>query len=305
MDVYDERHPQVKKSLGELTLLFEISQLLDSSLDLREVVGPVLEAIHRHTKIIRGAITLFNRETGEIMIETATGLSAYQKKKGRYRVGEGITGKVVETGKPIIVPRVSQEPLFLDKTGARRDSSDSDVSFVCVPIKIGNEVVGTLSTDSAYSDEVSLEEEVRLLSIIASLVSQAVKIRQEALEEQQRLMAENIRLQEELKDRFRPGNIIGNSSAMQEVFKLVAQVVECGGQDLSNPFSLAAGDCGHLENRFRSRSGCRYIQPSAIQGILDIQDVGLPDRVLPGKGQGMSLGFFQGGFFVGHILNRT
>jgi Nif-specific regulatory protein len=218
--------PMVRNSLGELSLLFEIARILDSSMDLREVVGPVLEAIHSHAKIIRGAITLFNRQTGEIMIETATGLSANQKKKGRYRIGEGITGKVVQTGKPIVVPRVSEEPEFLDKTGARQVGIGPDLSFVCVPIKIGNEVVGTLSTDRTSSHPDALEEDVRLLTIVASMISQAVKLRQQAMEERQRLMEENLRLQEELKRRFRPGNIIGNSKVMEEVYRLVTQVAK-------------------------------------------------------------------------------
>ena len=63
-----------------------------------------------------------------------------------------------------------------------------------------------------------------MLSIIASLIAQAVRLRQSAQEERERLMEENLRLQDELKDRFRPSNIIGNSKAMQEVYKLIAQV---------------------------------------------------------------------------------
>mgnify|MGYP000123670970 CR=1 FL=1 len=61
--------PKVKKQLQELSLLFEISRILDSSMDLRGIVRPVLQAIARHTDIIRGVITLFNRKTGEISIE--------------------------------------------------------------------------------------------------------------------------------------------------------------------------------------------------------------------------------------------
>ena len=283
---YWELQPEVKKSLGELTLLFEISQILDSSMDLRDVVGPVLEAIHLHTKNIRGAITLFNRETGEIMIETATGLSTNQKQKGRYKVGEGITGRVVQTGKPIVVPRVSQEPLFLDKTGARRGSSGKDVSFVCVPIKIGNEVVGTLSTDTEFSYSVSLDEEVRLLSIVASLVSEAVKLRQEALEEQQRLKAENLRLQEELKDRFRPGNIIGNSKAMQEVYGLVAQVAK------SDTTVLLRGESG--TGKELVAHAIHYNSLRAGKPFIKVNCASLPETVIESELFGHEKGAFTG-----------
>jgi len=71
---------------------------------------------------------------------------------------------------------------------------------------------------------VSLEEDVRLLSIIASMIAQAVRLRQSAQEDRQRLLEENLRLQEELKDRFRPANIIGNAKTMQAVYDQIAQV---------------------------------------------------------------------------------
>ena len=40
--------PKVKPELNELSLLFEISQLLDRSMDLRDVLGPVLKAMAQH-----------------------------------------------------------------------------------------------------------------------------------------------------------------------------------------------------------------------------------------------------------------
>lgn len=216
--------PKVKREVQELLLLFEISQTLDRSMDLRDVVGPVLDLIATHMGMLRGTLTLFNRESGEILIEAAHGLSESQKERGRYRPGEGVTGKVVKTGKPAVVPHISDEPLFLDRTGARKGLRKEDISFICVPIKIENEVVGTLSADRLFEEVVAFEEDARLLSIIASMIAQAVRLRQSAQEERHRLLEENQRLQHELKERFRPSNIVGNSKGMQMVYDLIAQV---------------------------------------------------------------------------------
>jgi Nif-specific regulatory protein len=172
----------------------------------------------------RGTLTLLNRQSGEIAIEVAHGLSISQKRKGKYRLGEGITGKVVETGKPVVIPRISDDPLFLDRTGARKRLKKDDISFLCVPIKIGKEIIGTLSVDCLFDKTVSFEEDIRLLATIASMIAQAVRLRQTAQEERQRLMDENLRLREELKDRFHPSNIVGNSREMREVFTLIEQV---------------------------------------------------------------------------------
>jgi len=81
-----EHHPAapvIRKEIKELSLLFEISQVLDSSIDLRDVVGPVLKALTEYTGLARAAISLLNRESGEISIESAVGLSSHQKRKGK------------------------------------------------------------------------------------------------------------------------------------------------------------------------------------------------------------------------------
>ncbi len=88
-----KRLVEVEGGPGELSMLFEISQILDSSLDLRTVVEPVLEAITRSLGMKFATLTLLNRQTGEIAIEAAYGLSPSQKRRGRYKLGEGITGQ--------------------------------------------------------------------------------------------------------------------------------------------------------------------------------------------------------------------
>jgi Nif-specific regulatory protein len=236
--IFGELMELVKREIQELSLLFEISQTLDRDMDLRDVVGPVLEAIAKNMGMLRGILTLLNRETGEIFIEAAHGLSESQMERGRYRPGEGVIGKVAKTGHPAVVPRISEEPLFLDRTGARKGLKKKDISFICVPIKLENEVIGTLSADRLFAEGVSFEEDVRLLSIIASMIAQAVRLRRSAQEETSRLLEENERLQSQLKERFRPSNIVGNSKGMQTVFDLIAQVSK------SDTTALIRGESG-------------------------------------------------------------
>jgi Nif-specific regulatory protein len=90
---------------AELALLFEISQILDSSLDLHTVVEPVLEKIARSRRLGFAALTLLSRHTGEIAIEAAHGLSSRQQANGRYRLGEGITGRVIQSGEAAMSAR--------------------------------------------------------------------------------------------------------------------------------------------------------------------------------------------------------
>ena len=203
-----------RREIAELTLLFEVGQILDRSMDLREVAAPILKAMAKHMGMVRGTLMLRERGSDEIIIAEAYGLSRKQQKLGRYNIGEGVSGRVVQTGRPVVVPKISEEPLFLDRTGVRDGLEKTDISYICVPIKTEDEIVGALSADRLFEESVALEEDVRLLSIIASMIAQGVKLRQGAQAERHRLLEENVRLHEELKDRFRPKNILGNSKAM-------------------------------------------------------------------------------------------
>jgi Nif-specific regulatory protein len=98
------RRPDRTAAERELQLLYHVSRLLDTSLDLREIVSPVLEALAEHMDMNYGTLTLLNRKTGDILIEAAHGLSPQQARRGRYKLGEGVTGQVILTGEPAVIP---------------------------------------------------------------------------------------------------------------------------------------------------------------------------------------------------------
>jgi len=278
--------PAVHREIKELSLLFEISQTLDRVLDVREAVSPVLQAMAGHMGMMRGTIALLNPDTKEIFIEVAYGLSARQQERGRYKLGEGVTGKVVATGRPAVVPRISEEPLFLDRTGARKGVDKADISFICVPIKLGNEAIGALSADRLFADGIALKEDVRLLSIIASMIAQAVRLRQSAQAERQRLMEENLRLQEELKDRFRPANIIGNAKTMQVVYDLIAQVAQ------SDTTVLLRGESGCGKELVAH--AVHYASARAAKRLIKVNCAALTETLIESELFGHEKGAFTG-----------
>jgi len=278
--------PSVGREVRELSFLFEISQTLSRSLDLREVVDPLLDAMAKHLGMVRGTIALLNRQTGEITLEAAHGLSESQRELGRYSLGEGVTGRVVQTGEPAVIPRIAEEPQFLDRTGARKSLDKEDTSFICVPIKLGNEVIGALSADRPFPGHGVLGDDLRLLTIVASMIAQAVRLRQAAEEERERLLAENARLQEELKERFRPANIIGNSKAMQEVYDLIAQVAR------SNATVLIRGESG--TGKELVAHAIHYNSLRAKNPFIRVHCGALPEPVIESELFGHEKGAFTG-----------
>ena len=206
-----------------LALLEEASDLLDHAESLTVVVKPVLGALSRHMNVHCATLTVLNRRTSELLLHEAVGLTDEQRQRARYRLGEGITGQVVQTGEPLVVPSVASEPRFLNRTRAPQERRGSETAFLCVPVKQGNETIGALSAERPYGDPRELDHDVRVLSVLASLIAHAVRVRQ-FTEEEEALVSENRRLQQELADRYRPANIVGNSREMAPVYEMIGQV---------------------------------------------------------------------------------
>ncbi len=272
--------------IKELSLLFDISAKLSESLDLKTVLKPILQMTAEHMGISRGTLTILNRNRGEIVIEEAYGLRPEERAKGKYRMGEGITGKVIDTGRSAIIPRISEEPLFLDKTGSRKLLNKNDIAFICVPIKIGNEVMGAISADRLSKDEKSLKDDVRLLTIIASSISQAVRLRQHAQEEIEKVREENRRLQDQLKDRYRPKSIVGNSKVMQSVYTLIEQVSK------TNATVLILGESG--VGKERVAHAIHYDSNRAEMPFVKVNCAALPESLIESELFGHEKGAFTG-----------
>ena len=274
------------REIKELSLLFEISQILERSLDLREVLDPLLSKLAGELGMVRATLTLLNRDTQEVFIEAAHGLTLRERERGRYAVGEGITGGVVLSGKPAVVPHIGMDARFLDRTKPKRTAETEDLAFVCVPIRAGNETFGALSGHRAAATEDALQEDVRLLSIIATMIAQAVRLRRHAQEERERLLEENERLRQSLRTRFRPSNIIGKSKPMQAVFDLIAQVSR------SEATVLIEGESG--VGKELVAHAIHFNSPRADRPFVRVSCAALPQSVLESELFGHEKGAFTG-----------
>ena len=226
------------KPIEEVTMLYEITKALNAHLVLKKSLYKVLDILSNSMNMVRGTITILNPMRNEIRIEVAHGLTRNAMERVKYKLGEGITGRVIETGEAVSIPKISEEPLFLDRTGSRKKRKDGDQSFICVPVKKGKQVIGALSVDRPFDASYSLQSGEKLLSVIATMIASHV-IKLETIQmDKERLREENRRLQNVLKDKYSIRNIIGNSNKMREVFQMISQVSK------SNATVLIRGESG-------------------------------------------------------------
>ena len=278
--------PNVTENPNQLSLLFEVSQILDRTFDLKQVIVSVLFHVATNLGLIRGSITLLNRQSGEIVIESSYGMTPAEQKRGRYKLGEGITGRVVQSGEAAIIPNVAAEPNFLNRTGSRKNDTEKEHAFLCVPVKQGAEVFGAFSADLPAGDLPLLDSSVQVITIVCSMIAQAVRLRQEMAEEKQALVDENSRLKNVIKESYQPSNIIGKSHAMRALYDLVAQVAP------SDTSVLIRGESGTGKEMIAQ--ALHYSSPRAENAFVKVNCAALPETVIESELFGHEKGAFTG-----------
>jgi Nif-specific regulatory protein len=201
-------------------------------------------------------------------------------------LGEGVTGRVIQNGKPITIPKISEEPLFLDRTASHKGSGGKETSFICVPIKKGKKVIGALSVDREYDQYFSLSNGEKLLSVVATMIARhTINLEAITLEKEQ-LKAENNRLRTELENKYRFNNIIGNSNKMREVFQMISQVSR------SNATVLLRGESG--TGKELVANSIHYNSHRAKQPFVKVNCAALPSNLIESELFGHERGAFTG-----------
>jgi Nif-specific regulatory protein len=207
----------------ELALLADMSDALGSALDRASFFERTMAALARDLGMGKGALVLLDRASGKLHIAAAHGLTARERARGEYTVGEGVTGRVVQSGLPQVVPDVGADARFLDRTGSRGAEGRKQTAFICVPLVIDGETVGALSVDRPFAQPHILEKDLRLLTIVAAVVSQALKINRILKVDKDEILEHDEALLEELKGRYKIGNVVGRSDAIRKVLAAAAQ----------------------------------------------------------------------------------
>ena len=171
----------------EIAVLQEISSAVVHERNVSCLLDKVLDILNRKMGMLRGTFTL--RRGDLFIIEASQGLDENEKKRGRYRLGEGITGRVAETGEPCLVPDISKDKRFLSRTGKHQLDS-TPVAFLCVPVIQKERVIATLGIDRKVVPGVQLDEDLKLLEIIGNLMADAVAVYHQEREERESLLAE-------------------------------------------------------------------------------------------------------------------
>ena len=262
----------------DLATLHSLAKILAKHMDLREQLEQVLMELSVRAGMQRGIISILERETGVAVLDVAheVDISSIQIS---YNPGEGITGQVAQTCRPMAIPSLGTETLFLDRTGARKDLDRSGMAFLCVPILYDGKAVGVLSADKVASHVYTLDYELQLLSEVASLIAKSVHMR--------RIEEENIKLKDMLNRSKHPyPDLKGNSRIMKEVFSLISQVAD------SSTTVLIHGETG--TGKELVARAIHHGSPRKNGPFVEVNCAAMPDTLIESELFGHEKGAFTG-----------
>jgi putative methionine-R-sulfoxide reductase with GAF domain len=285
-EIGNEELSHLEQHEADLDVLAQIAELVSSQPGPQQLLGSVLAVLERKLGMLRGTVMLLLPDGQELFVEAAQDGPAATVAGARYRTGEGIIGLVVQTGQPAVIPRVSEEPRFQNRIYHRASKDCAEVSFLCVPIRLEGEVIGTLSADLPAQSPEMLSERVRVLEIVAGMIAYDVHWRQGEAMRRRSLEAENLRLRDALQEQFRPENIIGNSHGMRAVYLQIRQVAP------SDTTALIRGESG--TGKELVASAIHYASPRAQRPFVKVNCAALNENLLESELFGHEKGAFTG-----------
>ena len=104
----------------------------------------------------------------------------------KYQIGEGITGQVAATGKPVNVKDVRKAKNYIQ-------INPKSLSELCVPMTISERVIGVINAESSKLGFFTAEDERLLVTIAGQLATAIERLRKERAEREQRILAEALR----------------------------------------------------------------------------------------------------------------
>jgi Nif-specific regulatory protein len=283
---------EVKKSVSspdslskKLSILVEINQAVSGKLDLNDSLMTTLHILHNSYHIKSGAIFLLDEDDNTYKMSASVG---YKQNTAKliYKSGEGLTGRIAETGKPVIVPQVSKEPLYLNRLSAFDPKKDREQTFIGVPIVSEYKTLGVLVVNLPFSLKRDYDSVKKFLILVASALLQQIRLRREIDLERQRLYSENVILKQKLQEGHSLRNIIGNSHAMREVYDMVMQVAS------SNTTVLLRGESGTGKELIAK--SIHYNSPRKEKQIISINCAAIPENLIESDLFGYEKGAFTG-----------
>lgn len=266
-------------ALRQLQLIAKVARWLATSEDdTLTTLRRVLEWLDEQLDLRRAVLTLADVSGESLQAQVTHGIEPEHAQRMRYGLDEGITGQVYSTGRGVLLPSLSADPSFLDRSGLRAGLDLTKLAFFCVPIRDCGQVIGTLSADKDNGILKDADSDLAFLEELGQLLAPFV---------QRRRLEESLSLFQRLRSTEGPfARLIGRSSAMDEVRRLVARVAP------TTTSVLFTGETG--TGKSAAAILAHELSPHAKEPFIEVNCGAIPDSLIESELFGHEKGAFTG-----------
>jgi len=276
--------------------IYEISKILTDPNRLEVTLASVVNVLSSMLQMRRGMIVVLD-DKGDPDIVATTGWTPKRAGEIRSQVPQKAVDQIAATAMPLVVHDVANHPLFEGIREAGDYPEHSKVSFIGVPVKANQRVIGTISIDRVWDGHTQFrfDEDVRFLAMVANLVGQTIRMFGMIAEDRDRLISEQHRLQKSVaSSHAKPGvaddigssGVLGSSQAVQRVLRMAKTVAK------SNTTVLLRGESGTGKELF-----ARVIHDNSSRKgkpFIKLNCAALPESMLETELFGHEKGSFTG-----------
>ena len=169
---------------------------------------------------------------------------------------------------------------------SRRLVEDDDLTYICVPVQQSRQCRGVLEVELAFRPDRNYDRTMKFYGVVGSMLAQALKMQSLIESDRQRLVNENVRLRDELRERYDFSHILGTSGAMRQVCEQVVQVAR------TNTTVLIRGESGTGKELIAQ--AIHYNSLRARKSFVKVSCGALPETLIESELFGYEKGAFTG-----------
>ncbi len=271
---------------SELLVVQEAARLITRSNNAGSAIYGMLGIMSQLLGLNRGRVLLPDPSSGTLDIRFAYGLTEAERLRGRYAIGEGVTGKVYQTGQIALIQNIDDEPTYLARAVDRSTLPNEAVSFLAVPIVLEEKPIGVLAVHRLRKRERPFQRDLALLQVVATFIGQILRIQDLVAERTADLLSENRLLKNKMESHGARYGIIGNSESIQQAVLQALQVAE------TETTVLLLGESGTGKERFAKM---QHMASKRADGpFVSINCAAIPANLMESELFGHEKGAFTG-----------
>lgn len=270
----------------EMLLLQQVMCLIGQSPSHETALREMLHLMSELLGLDRGRIVLRDDHENTCSIRYAHGLTMAEVERGRYALGEGVTGRVVATGQLQVMQDIDDQCSFVARAVERSELPEGPISFIALPIKSGQHTIGALACHRIRRPDRALADDLMLLRVLATLTGHLLHLHAGLRQKTWALEQENAMLERAIEADFARYGIVGASPTLLHAMSQLERVSD------TSASVLLLGESGTGKELFAR--ALHLASPRRDKPFIKLNCAAIPESLFEAELFGHERGTFTG-----------